>query len=246
MLAVRPAARGDFAVRGFQDQLAVDVGADARAVVLHLQRVVALRVVGERGGAEFAPVADAQGLVDRKAQAEHRLLAVAQAEQIVVAVGVVAKDDAGEVFRAERLHLQFDGVGMPLRVAGDEQGLEPAGAIGVGDQVLLDVGLAVLVAGDPGVLVDDGVLPGSGGHAAVRQVVILLNGGIEESHRLAQQSGREAGEVVLEQFAGRHCGGDEHGKDERTREHGASSEGSIQMQAGSWRRRRRLPPGWRR
>ena len=69
----------------------------------------------------------------------------------------------------------------------------------VGGEVLLQVRLAILFAGGPGVDVADGVGPGPEVDAAMRQVVVLLDRAVELAERRGERPGRIAREVVFKE-----------------------------------------------
>ena len=104
-------------------------------------------------------------------------------------VGVVAEDDAGHVVEGEGPHGDFDGVTLPLGVAGQEDRVHQPGL--VVDRVLLQVGIALLLADGPGVEVADRVGPRPERHAAVRQVMVFLDRAVELADRPGQPAGRE-------------------------------------------------------
>src|SRR5262245_40967443 len=155
------------------------------------------RVVRKFGAAELAPLRDPQSLLERQAQREARAFAARQREEVVVPVRVIPERDPGHVVRRERLYLRLDRVVAPLRIAGDEHRVGDARE--VVDGVLLEVGGSVLVSGYPAVQVADRIFPGAERHAAVREVVVFLNGGVELPQRARQPARWKAGEVVAEE-----------------------------------------------
>ena len=137
-----------------------------------------------------------------------------------MAVGVVAEDDPGHVVEGQRPHADLDGVILPLGVAGQEDRVHQPGL--VVDRVLLEVGRAVLLADGPGVQVADRVGPRPERHAAVRQVMVFLDRGVELADGPREPAGREAGEVVPEEL-GRAAGRATNAEGEQR---GAEAQGS--------------------
>src|SRR5688500_5450230 len=66
--------------------------------------------------------------------------------------------------------------------------------------MMLKVGPSILVADDPSIDVTNGVSPWPERHAAVRQVVIFLDGRIERAYGTRQPSRRETGEIIVEKI----------------------------------------------
>ena len=196
-------APDQLAVVGREDQLAVDEGPDLGPVVLDPQAVIARGVVRELGGAELAPVRHAEHLFERQAQGQAGLLAARQARTDSSAGWCGSGRRPRPCRRAKGAAPDLDRVIAPLGVAGQEDRVHQPGL--VVDRVLLQVGLAVLLADGPGVEVADGVGPRPQRHAAVRQVVVFLDRGVELADRPREPAGGEPGEVVAEEL-GRAAG----------------------------------------
>ena len=130
-------------------------------------------------------------------------------------VGVVAEDDPGHVVEGQGPHADLDGVILPLGVAGQEDRVHQPGL--VVDRVLLEVGLALLLADGPGVEVADRVGPRPERHPAVRQVMVFLDRGVELADGPREPAGGEAGEVVPEEL-GRATGRAPRGQREERRQ----------------------------
>src|SRR5581483_234299 len=93
----------------------------------------------------------------------------------------------------------------PLGIASNKDGIGDVGEFV--DQVLLDVGLAVFIAGNPRVHVDDGIVPGAERRAAMRKIVVLLDGAVQLLDRFGKPAGGKRREVVAEeQVAGSGAG----------------------------------------
>ncbi|MCX6637233.1 MAG: hypothetical protein NT090_19430 [Acidobacteria bacterium] len=185
-------------------RLAMRAWMSRSAFVFDLQRVVAGGLVREGGRAERAPPAAAHSGLGGQPKVQTRLFAVFQQKCIVVAIGVIAEDDARGVLHQHRADLALEGVVGPLGVADDQRRVEVSRLFV--DDVHLDVSLAVLVAARPGVVVDHGVGPGFERDAAVSQVVILMDRVGQFLHRRGEHPRRIAREVVPEQFAGGNAG----------------------------------------
>jgi len=93
--------------------------------------------------------------------------------------------------------------------AGDSPGTEEDGIDElprIRTQALLEVRLTVLFADEPGVDMADGAGPRPKRHAAVREVVILLDRRIGEAQRHGQPADGEPREIVGEKIRGRGRG----------------------------------------
>ena len=66
--------------------------------------------------------------------------------------------------------------------------------------VTLAYGPGVLVADDPRVEMDDRVAPGTDIDAAMRKIVIFLNGAVQLANRVGEWAGRKTGKIVKEEF----------------------------------------------
>ena len=82
------------AVVGREDEFPIDGCPDRRARVLDCQTVIMRRVVREGHVAELAPVRHAERLFQRQPHGQAGRLPAGEREKVIVAIGVVAEDDA--------------------------------------------------------------------------------------------------------------------------------------------------------
>src|SRR5512133_69190 len=118
-------------------------------------------------------------------------------QEVVVPVGHVTKDDAAHLGGGERPHLHLGGVVRPLRVTGDKNWIRDCREIVY--EMLLEIRRTVFFADDPRVHMRDGVVPRAERHAAVREVVIFLDGAVELPDRMSERSRGKRGKSVLEE-----------------------------------------------
>ena len=94
-------------IAGFQNLSVIDVCLDSRTLVHHFQLVVLLRVVRKIDGTEFAPFGHAQRLFQRQTQCQASAFSTLKGEEVVVAIGVIAKDKAYHFVQSQRLDFGF-------------------------------------------------------------------------------------------------------------------------------------------
>ena len=114
-------------------------------------------------------------------------------------VSSISKREPGFFLQRQRPDGHLDFIVAPVPVAGHEQRRKPQVVI---DQVLFQVRLGPLVSGGPQIVMHDRIAPGEGPHAAVLDVVVLLDRAVQLTDRGGEQAGRESGEVVGEEVDG--------------------------------------------
>src|SRR5262249_12355544 len=87
-------AFSNLVVVGFQNEPFVYISANAWSRVFDLNCVVPSGIISEVMLRDFAPLGHAQRLLQRKAQCEPSIFTLSETKEVIVTVGVIAKNNA--------------------------------------------------------------------------------------------------------------------------------------------------------
>ncbi len=189
---------GQLAIAHVDERPAVHRCAEPIPLDGRLEPIPGLRVVRERRDRHLSPCRHAELLVERQPGGQPQPRAALERQPVVMAGRAVTHHQPRLLLQRKGLHRHFDTVVAPLRIAGHEE-RDDAVRFEV-DGVLFQVRAVGLVARGPRVEVHDRVAPRTGRHSAMLEVVVLLDGAVQQADRRREHPGRKAREVVLEQL----------------------------------------------
>jgi hypothetical protein len=186
------------AIAHVDELMAVHGGAEPVAFDGGLEPIPGLRVVRERHARQLPPGSDAELPIEWQPDHQPQPRAALERQPIVVARGTITQHQARIFVQGQGPHRQVDTVIAPLRIPGHEERRD-ALRFEV-DGVLLQVGTVGFVSCDPRIEVHDRVAPRIRGHPTMLEVVVFLNGAVQQTDRRRQHPWRKTREVVFEQL----------------------------------------------